>query len=134
MPAMTISVFAREGGVGVETVRFYQRRGLLDTPDRPTRAGIAGRVRRYDGEDVRRLRFIRSAKAAGFTLEEIAELLQLDASDDRARAREMAMVRIAELDRKIAEMQGVRAALGGLAEACGRSEKGPCPILLAFEH
>ncbi len=101
MPAMTIAGLAREGGVGVETVRFYQRRGLLDTPDRPTGTGMGGGVRRYDAEDVRRLRFVRSAQAAGFTLEEIAELLQLDAADDRARAREMAAVRIAELDRKM---------------------------------
>ena len=78
MLSMTIGGLAREGGVGVETVRFYQRRGLLGTPDRPTGTGTTGGVRRYDAEDVRRLRFIRSAQAAGFTLEEIGELLQLD--------------------------------------------------------
>jgi MerR family mercuric resistance operon transcriptional regulator len=134
MPAMTIAGLAREGGVGVETVRFYQRRGLLGIPERPSGAGIGGGVRRYGPEDVRRLRFVRSAQAAGFTLEEIAELLQLDAADDRARAREMAAVRIAELDRKIAEMQTARSALARLAQDCSRSEKGPCPILLAFDQ
>ena len=134
MPAMTIAGLAREGGVGVETVRFYQRRGLLGTPERPSGAGTAGGVRRYDAEDVRRLRFIRAAQAAGFTLEEIAQLLQLDASGDRARARNMAAVRIAELDRRIVEMQTTRGALARLVQECSRSDSGPCPILMAFER
>lgn len=133
MPAMTIAGLAREGGVGVETVRFYQRRGLLGIPERPSGAGIGGGVRRYGPEDVRRLRFVRSAQAAGFTLEEIGELLQLDAIDDRAKAREMAATRIAVLDRKIAEMQAARAALARLADDCGSSRPGPCPILKAFD-
>lgn len=84
---MTIAGLAREGGVGVETVRYYQRRGLLNEPDRPTGAGSGGSVRRYSFNDARRLRFIRSAQAAGFTLDQIGELLALDATDDRARAR-----------------------------------------------
>ena len=85
--SMTIAGLAREGGVGVETVRYYQRRGLLNEPDRPTGAGSGGSVRRYSFNDARRLRFIRSAQAAGFTLDQIGELLALDATDDRARAR-----------------------------------------------
>ena len=133
MLSMTIGGLAREGGVGVETVRFYQRRGLLGTPDRPTGTGTTGGVRRYDAEDVRRLRFIRSAQAAGFTLEEIGELLQLDAIDDRAKARKMATARIAVLDQKIAEMQTARTALARLARDCGSSQAGPCPILEAFD-
>lgn len=134
MAGMTIAGLAREGDVGVETIRYYQRRGLLDTPDRPDSPGSGGGVRRYGSADARRLRFIRSAQVAGFTLEEIAELLQLDASDDRARAREMAAVRIAELDRKIAELEKARAALTRLAHDCRRSDEGPCPILLAFDQ
>ena len=90
MTGMTIAALAREGGVGVETVRYYQRRGLLDEPDRPTGAGARGGIRRYGTDDARRLRFIRSAQAAGFTLEQIGELLALDATDDRARARQLA--------------------------------------------
>jgi MerR family mercuric resistance operon transcriptional regulator len=73
MPAdMTIARLAAAAGVGVETVRYYQRRGLLPVP------ASAGAVRRYDAGHVRRLRFIRRAQAAGFTLEEIGELLALD--------------------------------------------------------
>ena len=119
MAGMTIAGLAREGGVGVETVRYYQRRGLLDTPDRPDGAGTAGGIRRYGPADVRRLRFIRSAQAAGFTLEQIGELLALDATDDRARARELANERIAALDARIEELGKVRALLRRLARECG---------------
>ncbi|ANI76800.1 MULTISPECIES: MerR family transcriptional regulator [Sphingobium] len=127
--AMTISGLARAGGVGVETVRFYQRKGLLGTPER----GGSGGVRRYGEDDVRRLRFIRSAQGAGFTLEQIGELLRLDAGEDRARARELAAERLAALDSKIAELQAARDALRRLASACHASEEGPCPIISAFE-
>ena len=77
MKSTTIAGLAREGGVGVETVRYYQRRGLLDTPDREGTYGLRGGVRRYGDVDVRKLRFIRSAQTAGFTLMEIKELLEL---------------------------------------------------------
>lgn len=133
MAGMTIAGLAREGGVGVETVRYYQRRGLLDEPDRPTGAGAGGSIRRYGADDVRRLRFIRSAQAAGFTLEQIGELLALDATDDRARARQLANERIAALDAKIEELEWVRASLRRLARECGSGSAGPCPILAAFE-
>src|SRR3982750_4737377 len=98
MPEMTIAGLARAGGVGVETVRYYQRRGLLATPSRPQNGGHSGGIRRYGEDDLRRLRFIRSAQAAGFTLEQIAELIALDATDDRPRARELARERIAALE------------------------------------
>lgn len=131
MAGMTIGRLASAGGVGVETVRYYQRRGLLGTP---ARAALYGGVRRYDDGDLRRLRFIRSAQAAGFTLEEIGELIELDASGDRARARELAEGRIAALDRKIAELATARAALDRLARECARGGGGPCPILASFEE
>jgi MerR family mercuric resistance operon transcriptional regulator len=124
----TIGGLAKSGGVGVETVRYYQRRGLLAEPARPH-----GEVRRYGDADLKRLRFIRSAQAAGFTLNEIKELLDLDASDDRARARELAGARVAAIDEKIAELQEARDALAGLATACAKKRGGPCPILTAFE-
>ncbi|WP_449472196.1 MerR family transcriptional regulator [Sphingobium chungangianum] len=130
--AMTISGLARAGGVGVETVRFYQRRGLLETPDRDG-SGLTRGVRRYDDQDVRRLKFIRSAQAAGFTLDQIGELLRLDAGQDRARARELAAGQLAALDVKIAELQAARDSLRRLASACHASDEGPCPIISAFE-
>ena len=128
--AMTISGLARAGGVGVETVRFYQRRGLLETPDRGG-GGLTRGVRRYDDQDVRRLKFIRSAQAAGFTLEQIGELLRLDAGQGRARARELAAERLAALDMRIAELQAARDSLRRLASACHASDEGPCPIISA---
>ncbi len=130
---ITIGKLARAGGVGVETIRYYQRRGLMPTPVRSGGDGWGGGIRRYGEEDVRRLRFIRAAQGAGFTLEEIGELLALESSDDRVRVRELARQRIAVLDDKIAQMSATRAALTRLADQCAASDKGPCPILTAFE-
>lgn len=132
MPGMTIAGLARAGGVGVEAVRYYQRRGLVAEPPRPNGSNRGG-VRRYGSEDVRRLRFIKSAQAAGFTLDEIAELLALDAHRDRSRACRMAQERIAALDAKITDLQAIRTALKRLADRCARGGRGPCPILAAFE-
>ena len=128
MKAVTIAALARAGGVGVETVRYYQRRGLMPVPN-----GMAG-IRRYGPDELRRLRFIRSAQAAGFTLEQIAELLSLHATNGRKRASALARQRIAALDEKIAALKKARNALTKLAHACERGTSGPCPILLAFEN
>ena len=125
----TIGGLAKAAGVGVETVRYYQRRGLLAEPARPP-----GEVRRYGADDLKRLRFIRSAQAAGFTLREIAELIELDASDDRVRVRALAEARVAAIDGKIEELREAREALAGLASDCARKRGGPCPILTAFER
>ncbi|WP_353507364.1 MerR family transcriptional regulator [Gimibacter soli] len=124
---LTIGKFAKTADVGVETIRFYQRKGLLETPE-----GFGG-MRRYGPEDVRRLRFIRKAQKAGFTLEEIKELIDLDAGEDRQRARELARARMAKLDEQIAELARARDSLKRLATACSGSDKGPCPILVAFD-
>lgn len=130
---ITIGKLAAAGDVGVETIRYYQRRGLMGTPARSGGDGWGGGVRRYDENDLRRLKFIRSAQASGFTLEEIAELLALEESDDRVRVRGLARQRIDVLDAKIAQMTETRAALARLADQCAASDKGPCPILAAFE-
>jgi MerR family mercuric resistance operon transcriptional regulator len=125
--SLTIGMLAAAAGVGVETIRFYQRKGLLNEPTRESG------IRRYGSEDLRRLRFIRKAQAAGFTLAEIGELLQLDASDDRPRARELAAARIARLNSKIAELEQARDALQRLARECRNGSTGPCPILTSFD-
>ncbi|MBR1176990.1 MerR family transcriptional regulator [Bradyrhizobium sp. KB893862 SZCCT0404] len=124
---LTIGKFADAGGVGVETIRFYQRKGLLKTPTRDSG------IRRYEKEDVRRLQFIKQAQAAGFTLQEIKELLELDAGQDRKRARELAKTRIKALNAKIADLQRARDALQRLARVCGEGSSGPCPILASFK-
>ena len=125
---MTIARLGAAAGVGVETVRYYQRRSLLPVP------ASAGAVRRYDAEDVRRLLFIRRAQAAGFTLDEIGELLALDRTGDRARVRELAGARLEALDVRIAELETSRAALERLRATCASGKKGPCPILEAFDR
>ena len=124
---MTIARLAAAAGVGVETVRYYQRRALMVEPPK------AGAVRRYGPQDVRRLHFIREAKAAGFTLEEIRELLALDATGDRVRVRSLARDRVTALDTQIRSLKQARDALRKLATACAYSAQGPCPILSAFE-
>lgn len=126
MQNLTISKLAAAGGVGVETIRYYQRRGLLNEPARN------GTVRRYGQADVRRLRFIRQAQTAGFTLDEIGELLTLDAGEDRSRARALAQARVTALDLRIAELQQARDARRVLASECAREHAGPCPILTSF--
>ncbi|WP_037390156.1 MerR family transcriptional regulator [Sinorhizobium americanum] len=122
----TIGKLAAAGGVGVETIRFYQRRGLLSTPKR------SEGVRRYGPDDVRRLRFIKHAQMAGFTLEEIRELLALDAGDNRSAARDLAKKRLEQLDNRIAELRRAQEALQRLIAECAEGKTGPCPILASF--
>lgn len=123
-----ISDLAREGHVGVETVRFYQRKGLLAAP-----AALAPGGRHYGSEDVRRLRYIRRAQAAGFSLAEIAALIDLDRNDDRPRARAMARKRLDAIEVQIAQLEEARASLAKLAKDCAKGGGGPCPILAAFD-
>ena len=127
LQSLTIGKLAAAGEVGIETVRYYQRRGLLATPTRDDG------IRRYGTDDLRRLKFIRQAQAAGFTLEEIRELLELDTSDDRTRARALANERVKALDEKISELERARNALKRLARECGSGSPGPCPILKSFD-
>ena len=128
-----IGKLAEAGGVGVETVRYYQRQGLIPLPERPQGSGTSGGIRQYGRADVERLRFIRSAQAAGFTLKQIARLIELDAMTDRTEARQMATDRLKALDAQIKELQRARASLKRLAEECDHEDGGPCPILKAFE-
>ena len=128
MKALRISELAKAGGVGVETVRFYQRKGLLTAPVVGAASG-----RHYGSEDVRRLRYVKRAQAAGFSLAEIATLIDLDRTDDRPRARAMARERLAALDSQIAQLEEARASLAKLASDCATGGAGPCPILAAFD-
>lgn len=127
MAAMSIAQLARAAGIGVETVRYYQRRGLLRDP-KPSRHPGGG-IRHYDDDDLRRLRFIAAGKEAGFTLAGIAHLQELDSIDDRAEARRLAAERIVALDEQIARLQTARDRLRKLARECGKGGAGPCPII-----
>ncbi|MFO1248408.1 MAG: MerR family transcriptional regulator [Alphaproteobacteria bacterium] len=128
MTEMTIAKLAAAAEVGVETVRYYQRRGLMPVP----RAGGKSAYRQYGGADVQRLQFIRKAQAAGFTLEEIRELLSLDRSQDRARVQALAKQRLAALAQEAEELEKSRKSLDRLLCACQGSKRGPCPIIEAF--
>ncbi|WP_297801836.1 MerR family transcriptional regulator [uncultured Brevundimonas sp.] len=124
---MTIGKLAEAGGVGVETVRFYQRRGLLKTPPK------SGGFRYYDDADLERLRFIRSAQKAGFTLTRIEELVALDPTRDRSEVLHLARERLAEIEERLRELESVRDALRDLASHCASGDGEVCPILDAFQ-
>lgn len=128
---LTIGKVAHRAGLPIDTVRYYEREGLIEKPARS-----AAGYRRYRPDVVERLRFIRQAKELGFSLAEIKELLSLrmrpdtTCADIRKRARE----KIAAVDRKIEDLQRIRQALERLAAACkGTGPTSECPILEALE-
>lgn len=125
--ALSIAQLARAAGVSVETVRYYQRRGLLRDP-RPSATPGAG-IRHYDQQDLTTLRFILAGKDAGFTLAEIGRLQQLDRVDDRATARALAAERVAAIDRDLARLTAARARLSRLVDQCASGQGGSCPII-----
>jgi MerR family mercuric resistance operon transcriptional regulator len=128
MAGMTIAKLARAADLGVETVRYYQRRGLMPVP------GAAGKTvyRQYDEGHLQALLFIRKAQKAGFTLEEIKELLSLDRTRDRDRIRHLAGQRLEALARQAEELEASRQALRRLLDVCRKTNRGPCPIIEAF--
>lgn len=127
--AMTIGQVASGAGVNIQTIRYYERRGLLPPPPR-----TATGYRTYDAHAVDRLRFIKRAKKLGFALDEIAELLAVRGLGERACVVAAAKVRekIDLVGCKIAELERLRHALNELAEACGRELESRCPIIDAL--
>lgn len=124
MPQMTIGRLAQAAGVHVETVRYYQRRGLVEAPRRPP-----GGVRRYGDLAVARLRFIRRAQEIGFTLEEIRQLLRLDRTPGCRDARTLAAAKLAAVQARIADLSRVRATLRRLVSQCDAGSARSCPII-----
>ena len=128
--SLTISRLAQSSGVGIDTVRYYERNGLLPEPPRR-----ASGYRAYRDEDVQRLRFIRRAKQLGFSLEEIRGLLQLSQQNEQGvpGVHATAAARLAELNARIAELERVRDGLRQLVQACpGHGTPHECPILKAL--
>lgn len=125
--ALSIAQLAKSGGVSVETVRYYQRRGLLRDP-RPSQHPGSG-IRHYDEDDLLNLRFILAGKDAGFTLAEIMQLQQLDQSDDRAEARRLAQDRIVAIERDMARLAASRDLLRRLVDRCASGKDQACPII-----
>ncbi|MEW6683241.1 MAG: heavy metal-responsive transcriptional regulator [Nitrospirota bacterium] len=132
MKPSTIGWLAREAGVRVDTVRYYERRGLIPPPSRRDSG-----YREYTDDDLARVRFIRRAKDLGFSLAEIAELLNLrvDRRKTCADVKREAERKMAEIDQRIAELARMRGALKGLAAACrGQGPTNECPILDNFDQ
>lgn len=122
---LTIGTLAKRGGVNVETIRYYQRRGLLQEPVKPP-----GGFRYYPPDTVKRVRFIKRAQSLGFTLEEIAGLLVLDERKACLDTREIAAHKLELIEGKIADLSKMQKALSQLVRACDRSFVGaPCPII-----
>lgn len=125
MPALTIGRLAASAGVHVETIRYYQRRGLLAEPVRPP-----GGVRHYDDEQLARLQFIRRAQAVGFTLDEIAELLSVHGRQACDETRQLTQHKLAEVRRRMDELRQLEAELEQLVVACDVAVEGEeCPAL-----
>lgn len=127
----TIGELAEVAAVGVETIRFYERKGLIEQPPRP----VSG-FRRYGADAVRRILFIRQAQELGFTLAEIRQLLdlRLDPSRDCAEVKGEALAKIGDIDGRIRSLRSMRAALVAITQACsGEGSTSDCPILDAIE-
>lgn len=127
MEPLTIGKIARRAGMGIETIRFYERKGLIPEPPRRESG-----YRQYPESAVSRLRFIKRAKELGFSLKEIKELLSLRIAPDTTcdEVQQRAEVKIRDIEEKIRTLQGMKKALAALAAACpGRGPVSECPIL-----
>lgn len=127
MAELTIGRLANEAGVNVETIRYYQRRGLMPQPDKP----INGH-RHYASDAVRRVHFIKRAQVLGFTLEEIGSLLELNEAHACAETRELAAHKLLVIDSKLADLKAMRRALDTLVRQCDGGALGFCPIIHAL--
>ncbi len=132
MEALTISKAAGKAEVGVETIRFYERKGLIEQPLKPRDGGY----RTYSNEVVKKIRFIRQAQELGFSLREIDELLALraDPGSDCADVRERASRKLEEVDRKVAQLEKIGSALKTVIASCpSRGGLDGCSIMEALE-
>lgn len=124
----SIGQLAKAASTGVETIRFYERRGLMPEPPR-----TASGYRRYPLNAAARLRFIHRAKRLGFTLDEIAALLNLEEGGDRAEVKTIALAKLEEIKARIADLQRMRATLRELTRRCsGHGPVAGCPIIEAL--
>ncbi len=126
---LTIGVLAEAAGVNVETIRFYQRKGLMQKPDRPL-----GGIRRYGEADQARVRFIKSAQRLGFSLDEVADLLKLEDGAHCTEAREQAEHKLADVRARLADLQRIEGALQGLVERCCATRgRVKCPLIATLQ-
>jgi MerR family mercuric resistance operon transcriptional regulator len=125
----TIGTLARQASVNVETIRYYQHRGLLEEPDRPP-----GGIRRYTEVHARRLRFIKQAQTLGFTLDEVTDLLALEDGKHCREAEDLGSRKLATVRERIAQLRKVEKALARLVDQCHcNTGKVRCPLVAALE-
>ena len=122
--ALTIGRLARAAGVGIETVRYYQRRGLLSVPS------PVGTFRHYTPETIDRIRFIKRAQELGFTLTEVQELLRLNDGADRSSIRKIAQARLEQIDTNLSDLRRMQRTLKHVIHECEHTKADlPCPII-----
>lgn len=128
MAELTIGRLADEAGVNVETIRYYQRRGLMPEPDKP----INGH-RHYPLAAIKRVRFIKRAQVLGFTLDEVSSLLELDEAHACTKTRDLAAHKLQVIENKLGDLKAMRKALTALLRECDTgTKKGSCPIIHAL--
>lgn len=126
----TIGALAEAAGVNLETIRFYQRRGLLPEPARPQ-----GGIRRYGDPDLARVRFIKSAQRLGFSLDEVAELLKLEDGSHCGQAREQGERKLADVRARLADLQRIEQVLADLVARCGSKHgRVRCPLIASLHE
>jgi MerR family mercuric resistance operon transcriptional regulator len=126
---LTIGALAIQAQVGVETIRFYQRKGLMHEPER-----LPGSVRRYGQQDLGRVRFIKSAQRLGFSLDEIAQLLTLEDGAHCNEAREQAELKLADVRAKLVDLQRIETALVDLVDRCCAARGNVnCPLIATLQ-
>jgi len=126
---LTIGVLAKAAEVNVETIRFYQRKCLMEEPDRPL-----GGIRRYGDADLARVRFIKSAQRLGFSLDEVADLLKLEDGSHCTEAREQAERKLVDVRARLADLHRIEGVLADLVDrCCATSGQVKCPLIAALQ-
>ena len=126
----TIGALADAAGVNVETIRFYQRKGLMPEPEKPY-----GSIRRYGDADLARVRFIKSAQRLGFSLEEVGDLLKLDDGTRCGEARQLAEHKLADVRRKLSDLQRIESVLSDLVARCSAVRgRVSCPLIASLQE
>ncbi|WP_374677743.1 Hg(II)-responsive transcriptional regulator [Piscinibacter sp.] len=127
---VTIGVLADAAGVNVETIRFYQRKGLMPEPEKPY-----GSIRRYGDADLARVRFIKSAQRLGFSLDEVGDLLKLEDGTRCGEARQLAEHKLADVRRKLSDLQRIESVLSDLVARCSAVRgRVNCPLIASLQE
>jgi MerR family mercuric resistance operon transcriptional regulator len=126
----TIGALAETAGVNVETIRFYQRKGLMPEPEKPY-----GSIRRYGAAELARVRFIKSAQRLGFSLEEVGELLKLEDGARCSEARRLAEQKLVDVRQKLSDLQRIESVLAGLVARCSAVRgRVNCPLIASLQE